>query len=75
MSEANRHEAIDEPRTVKVWTHFNFPGRQGQYSEMEWHWWHFTAIDYDDNNPDYEAVYLFEGKQFDENVDLEKRRF
>ncbi|MCT0202808.1 alpha-amylase [Synechococcus sp. CS-603] len=75
MSEANRHEAIDEPRTVKVWTHFNFPGRQGQYSEMEWHWWHFTAIDYDDNNPDYEAVYLFEGKQFDENVDLEKGVF
>ena len=75
MSHDNRHEAIDEPRTVKVWTHFTFPGRQGKYSNMEWHWWHFDAVDYDENNPDYEAVYLFEGKQFDENVDLEKGAF
>ncbi|TVQ08791.1 MAG: alpha-amylase [Leptolyngbya sp. DLM2.Bin27] len=75
MSHDNRHEPIDQPRTVKVWTHFKFPGRQGKYSDMEWHWWHFDAVDYDDNNPDYDAVYLFEGKSFDENVDLEKGAF
>lgn len=75
MSHDNRHEQIGENRTVKVWTHFKFPGRQGKYSDMEWHWWHFDAVDYDENDPAYDAVYLFEGKSFDENVDLEKGAF
>ncbi|PSN13576.1 alpha-amylase [filamentous cyanobacterium CCT1] len=75
MSHDNRHEQIGDSRMVKVWTHFKFPGRQGKYSDMEWHWWHFDAVDHDDNDPDYDAVYLFEGKQFDEHVDLEKGAF
>ncbi|PSR18068.1 alpha-amylase [filamentous cyanobacterium CCP3] len=75
MSHDNRHEQIGETRTVKVWTHFQFPGRQGKYSDMEWHWWHFDAVDHDDNDPDYDAVYLFKGKSFDEHVDLEKGAF
>ena len=75
MSHDDRHEVIGEDRTIKAWTHFKFPGRQGKYSDMEWHWWHFDAVDYDANDPDYDAVYLFEGKQFDEHVDLEKGAF
>lgn len=71
----NRHEAIGEPRTIQSWTHFTFPGRQGKYSSLEWRWWHFDAVDYDANNEDFDAVYLFEGKQFDDHVDLEKGAF
>lgn len=71
----NRHEAIDDSRTVKVWTNFTFPGRQGKYSSMEWHWWHFDAVDYNAYDEDYDAVYLFKGKAFDDNVDLEKGAF
>ncbi|MEM9803710.1 MAG: alpha-amylase [Cyanobacteria bacterium P01_D01_bin.56] len=71
----NRHEAIGEPHTIHSWTHFTFPGRQGKYSSLEWHWWHFDAVDYDAYNEDFKAVYLFEGKQFDEHVDLEKGAF
>ncbi len=73
----NRNEALGDFETVKVWTHFTFPGRAGKYSKMEWHWHHFTAIDYnayaDEGAPN--AVYLFEGASFDQNVDLEKGNF
>jgi alpha-amylase len=71
----NRLQPIGESRPVKVWTHFTFPGRQGKYSDMEWHWWHFDGVDRDENDPDFDAVYLFEGKSFDDNVDLEKGAF
>ncbi|MGB3767291.1 MAG: alpha-amylase [Phormidesmis sp.] len=72
----DRHQAIGEETTIKSWTHFTFPGRQGKYSDMEWHWWHFNATDHNAYEPeDYEAVYLFEGKAFDDQVDLEKGSF
>ena len=73
----NRNEALGDFETVKVWTHFTFPGRQGKYSEMQWHWHHFTAIDYNayaaEDAPN--AIYLFKGASFDQNVDLEKGNF
>ncbi|MEL7085949.1 MAG: alpha-amylase [Cyanobacteria bacterium J06597_1] len=75
FSPQDRTQAIGDPRNVKVWTHFQFPGRDGKYSDFEWHWWHFDAVDYNAFDEDYEAVYLFEGKSFDDNVDLEKGAF
>ncbi len=71
----NRNEPIGELQTIKAWTHFTFPGRMGKYSELEWHWWHFNAADYNALNDAQHAVYLFEGKSFDENVDREKGKF
>lgn len=71
----NRGQAIGDYQTIKAWTHFNFAGRQGQYSTMEWHWWHFSAVDHNSYNPDEQAIYLFEGKSFDNHVDLEKGNF
>lgn len=71
----NRSQAIGDRRKIKAWTHFTFPGRNGKYSDMEWHWWHFDAVDYSAYDEDYDAVYLFEGKTFDDGVDLEKGAF
>ncbi|MGD1856852.1 MAG: alpha-amylase [Leptolyngbyaceae cyanobacterium] len=71
----NRNEAMGDARNVKVWTHFTFPGRQGKYSSLEWHWWHFDAVDYNAYDDSLDAIYLFEGKQFDDDVDLEKGAF
>ena len=71
----NRSEIIGDYRTIRAWTHFNFPGRGGKYSTMEWHWYHFDAIDYDAGNPGEHAIYLFKGKGFDENVDQEKGNY
>ena len=72
----DRNLAIGEVEPIKTWTHFTFPGRDGKYSDMEWHWWHFNAIDYNSYADEaFEAVYLFEGKSFDSEVDLEKGSF
>jgi len=71
----NRNEAIGDPQTIKAWTHFTFPGRQGKYSTLEWHWWHFNAVDRNSMAGDAPAVYLFEGKEFHQQVDQEKGNF
>ncbi len=71
----DRHQPMGDTQTIKAWTHFTFPGRQGKYSTMEWHWWHFDAVDYNALNDSEDAIYLFEGKSFDEGVDLEKGSF
>jgi alpha-amylase len=61
---------------IESYTHFNFPGRQGRYSDFEWHWWHFDAVDYNNYQPqDRSTVYLLEGKSFDDYVALEKGNF
>ncbi len=71
----NRHEPIGEMQTIKAWTHFNFPGRNNKYSELRWHWWHFNAADYNALDDQTDAIYLFEGKTFDDSVDLDKGNF
>lgn len=71
----DRTETVGEYQKIQGWTHFTFPGRKGKYSKMEWHWWHFDAIDYNANNEGENAVYLLKGKSFDQNVDLEKGSF
>lgn len=71
----NRHQAIGDLQTIKAWTNFNFPGRKNKYSELKWHWWHFNAVDHNALDDKKDAIYLFEGKSFDENVDLDKGNF
>ncbi len=75
FSESDRRAQIGEPRKIKAHTHFSFPGRKQKYSAMEWHWWHFTAVDVDINDPEFDGVFLLEGKEFDVNVDQEKGSF
>jgi len=75
MSMDNRNRVIGEFQKIKAWTHFTFPNRKGAYSTMEWHWWHFDAIDYNAYNEGEDAVYLLKNKSFADNVDLEKGNF
>ncbi len=71
----DRTATVGDYQNIKAWTHFTFPGRAGKYSTMEWHWWHFDAIDHNAFNENESAVYLLKGKSFDNNVDLEKGNF
>ena len=71
----DRTKPIGELQDVKAWTHFDFPGRQGKYSTLEWHWWHFNAVDQNAYDQESSAVYLFEGKEFQQDVDREKGNF
>jgi alpha-amylase len=71
----NRNDTVGEYQKIKAWTSFTFPGRGDKYSSMKWHWWHFNAIDYNAYNPEEKAIYLLKGKEFADNVDLEKGNF
>ncbi len=71
----DRRTQAGEMRTIRSHTHFTFPGREKKYSDMEWHWWHFTATDTDTLNADSRDILLFEGKDFHHAVDLEKGSF
>jgi alpha-amylase len=61
---------------IDSWTGFTFPGRNRKHSDFEWHWQHFDAVDYEADNPgEYNTLYLFEGKQFDDYVSREFGNF
>jgi len=64
------------PGPISAYTHFTFPGRQGRYSDFQFHWQHFDAVDYNDLNPaEHDTVYLLEGKRFDDEVSAEFGNF
>lgn len=63
-------------RQIRCYTSFLFPGRNNRYSDFQWHWQHFDAVDYDEMNPnDRDTVYLLDGKHFDDEVSLEFGNF
>ncbi|WP_208560509.1 alpha-amylase [Marinilactibacillus kalidii] len=61
VNQENRHEEIDEPRDVESWTYFNFPGREGNYSDFEWHWYHFSGVS-DDEISGEQGIYRIQGE-------------
>jgi alpha-amylase len=67
----DRNRALGEPRKIKSWTGFDFPGRDGKYSSMKWHWWHFDSVDYNSYDPNFKAVWRMADKSFDTKVDLQ----
>jgi alpha-amylase len=72
----DRLHAKGELREIQAYTRFDFPGRGGVYSEFQWNWRHFDAVDYDRLHPgERETVYLLEGKSFDDEVSLEFGNF
>jgi alpha-amylase len=76
FSQNNRLNPKGGLQEIKTYTHYNFPGRQGKYSNFEWHWWHFDAVDYNEyNSADRDTIYLLEGKVFDDYVALENGNF
>jgi alpha-amylase len=71
----NRNEAIGDPQPITAWTGFTFPGRGDRHSSLQWHWWHFNAVDFNSRADNARAIYLIEGKRFHDNVDKEKSNF
>ncbi len=76
FSQGDRLNPKGDLQEIKAYTHFTFPGRQGKYSQFEWHWYHFDAVDYNEyNKDDRSTIYLMEGKRFDDYVALENGNF
>ncbi|UUX33050.1 alpha-amylase [Fundicoccus culcitae] len=61
MDPNNRQVPISEPYEIEGWTNFTFPGRQGKYNDFNWHWYHFSGIDYDAKNNET-GVYMILGE-------------
>lgn len=78
VNEENRHEEIDESKEIEAWTHFTFPGRNGKYSDFQWHWYHFSGVS-DDVSSDTHGIFRIEGEDKgwapDENVSTEFGNF
>lgn len=76
FSTDNRNYPLSDWQQIEIYTNFTFPGRSGKHSSMEWHWWHFDAVNHrKDRLGDNSTVYLLEGKNFDNFVDLEKGNY
>jgi alpha-amylase len=75
MDPRNRYHPLGAMRKIKSWTGFNFPKRENKYSTMKWHWHHFDAVDFNSYDPNYKAVWLIEGKAFEDKVSWESGNF
>lgn len=75
----DRNREISDKYEISAWVGYDFPGRQGKYSEMRYHWYHFTGVDYNADN--YKtAIYKIMGDQSDGwaevgDVDSEKGNY
>jgi alpha-amylase len=69
----DRTKEISDCYEIEGWTGFHFPGRGDKYSEMKWHHYHFTGVDYDARG-EKTAIFKIqgEGKDWAEGVDKEK---
>ena len=48
----DRQKELELPRDIEAWTVFDFPGRNGKYSDFKWKFDHFSGVDYDNINND-----------------------
>lgn len=70
----DRNQKISDVYEIEGWTEFTFPGRKGKYSDFQWHWYHFSGTDYNQET-EKKAIYRIEGQHKgwadDETVDNE----
>ncbi len=76
VNEENRNEQLGDAYEIEGWTHFTFPGRAKKYSDFEWHWYHFSGIDYDARRHE-SSVFKIEGdgKDWSHDTDPEKGNY
>lgn len=70
----NREQQINGAKTLNVWTKFNFPGRNGKYSDFKWDHTNFSGTDWDQNTGK-NGIYKFDGKKWNEETDDENGNY
>ncbi|MBE9077925.1 alpha-amylase [Romeria aff. gracilis LEGE 07310] len=66
----DRNHEIGGPQPIEIYSHFTFPGRGSQYSSLQWHWWHFDAVNHNALDWNDHRIYRLKDKHFDTEVDL-----
>ncbi|MCR5323101.1 MAG: alpha-amylase [Lachnospiraceae bacterium] len=75
VNPANRYETWSDEYTISSPTVFNFPGRNGKYSDFKWNYSHFTGVDWDNNEKRTGNIYRFAGKDWAGDVSREMGNF
>ncbi len=70
----DRLKEIGKAREIEAYTYFNFPGRNGKYSNFEFHWNQFSGVDFD-GKTDETGIFRFSGKEWNNPVDDEYGNF
>lgn len=72
----DRLKDVSDAYQIEAWTGYNFPGRNNQYSDFKWHWYHFSGTDWNEANKK-KAVYriLGDGKYWSKGVDGENGNY
>ena len=66
---------MDREHTVRVWSKFTFPGRNGTYSDFTWDHRDFTGTDWNEDSKCRDRIYRFTGKHWAPETDPEKGNF
>ena len=67
----NRMAVQSQPMNISSPTVFNFPGRNGVYSDFKWNHRHFTGVDWDNRTRQTGHIYRFTDKQWAQDVSRE----
>lgn len=70
----SRNQMVGDEKVICGWTKYNFPGRNGKYSDFTWNWTHFNGIDWNKDGLK-NAIYKFCGKEWDPGVDCERGNY
>jgi alpha-amylase len=84
----DRTKNVGDVVEISAWLGFTFPGRKEKYSDMTWHWDHFTGTDWvahlvlgaltlQDEKTKKKAIFriLGDGKYWASSVDKEKGNY
>lgn len=73
VDENDRTKETTSPYEISAWLGFDFPGRGTKYSDMKYHWDHFTGTDWDQGN-ERKAIFkiLGDNKGWSASVDDEQ---
>lgn len=66
----NREQKISGKQQITAWTKFDFPGRNGKYSDFCWNASHFSGTDWDEGGKQ-NGIFQFEGKSWNRETDTE----
>jgi len=72
----DRRFTTGEEEWIEAFTEFNFPGRQGRYSDFQWHYHHFDGVDWAENLGE-RTIFKFLGmdKDWEQLVDDENGNY
>lgn len=76
VDENDRNKEISDVHNIEAWTGFDFPGRNGKYSEFKWNFQHFSGVDFDQKSGTNGIFKIVgEDKDWNDGVSEEKGNF